>query len=291
MLLPMKRSHVVDLLLVLVTVPFAAAVPSPARADAQPCPNEGPCAEPASAPAADTAGEAAPADRPVAEPKAPPLAKSGRAGSSVCNLAANGEPLWKIGGDDAVAATSVFALGFSPSGRLGWLEQRTTARDGAAEWTVHVTALANGRSVASQTYRASKGGVAALCMRHAREVTSLLRANGVTTTEVVALKQPAVDSDPTAVELRAAQFDDGSGGRAFDLVLRGSAGSKVIGILPHAEGAAPPAVLGFIRSPFERRVAVPVTEQAAGPRGHGETRVQFYGGRLDRGWTPDQGTP
>ena len=93
------------------------------------------------------------------------------------------------------------------------------------------------------------------------------------------------------MELRAAKFDDGSGGGAFDLVLRGSAGSKVIGILPHAEGAAPPAVLGFIRSPFERRVAVPVTEEAAGPRGRTETRVQFYGGRLDRGWTPDESAP
>ena len=79
-----------------------------------------------------------------------------------------------------------------------------------------MTALANGRSVAAQTYRASRGGLAALCARHAREVASLLAANG---------------------------------------------------------------------SPFERRVAVPV--KAAGPRGRIETRVQFYGGRLDRGWTPE----
>ena len=106
-----------------------------------------------------------------------------------------------------------------------------------------------------------------------------------------ALKQPATGSDPTAVELRAAKFDDGTATGAFDLVLRGSAGSKVIGVLPHAEGSTPPAVLGFIRSPFERRVAVPVTEEAAGPRGRTETRVQFYGGRLDRGWTPDENTP
>jgi hypothetical protein len=281
----MKRSHLV---LVLVTIPFALALPSLARADSQPCPKEGGCEEPASVPAA--ASEAAAPDRPVAEPKAP-LAKSDRASPSVCALAANGEPLWKIGGDEAPAATSVVVLGFSPSGRFGWLEQRTTARDGAAEWTVHVTALANGRSVATQTYRAGKGGVAALCARYAREVTSLLRANGVTT-QAVALKQPATGSDdPTAVELRAARFDDGNGSGAFDLVLRGSAGSKVIGTLPHAEGSAPPAVLGFIRSPFERRVAVPVTEEAAGPSGHTETRVQFYGGRLDRGWTPDESAP
>jgi hypothetical protein len=287
----MKCSHLVfrlQLLPVLVTIPFAAALPSPARADSQPCPKEGGCTE---STAAAAANEPAPAEPPVDEPKAPPLAKSGRASSSVCDLAANGDALWKVGGGDAPAATSVFVLGFSPSGRLGWLEQRTTARDGAAEWTVHVTALANGRSVATQTYRAGKGGVASLCARHAREVASLLRANGVTTTQAVALKQPATDTDPTAVELRAATFDDGTGGSAFDLVLRGSAGSKVIGILPHAEGAAPPAVLGFIRSPFERRVAVPVTEEAAGPRGRTETRVQFYGGRLDRGWTPDESTP
>jgi hypothetical protein len=277
----MKRSH----LPLFVTISLAAALPAPARADSQPCPKEGGCAEPAGAPATP---EAPPADHPAAESKAPTLAKSGGASSSVCDLAASGEPLWKVGGDDAPAATSVFVLGFSPSGRLGWLEQRTGARDGAAEWTVHVTALANGRAVAMQTYRAAKGGVASLCARHAREVASLLRANGVTTTEAVALKQPATDSDPTAVELRAAKLDAGG---AFDLVLRGSAGSKVIGILPHAEGAAPPAVLGFIRSPFERRVAVPVTEVAAGPRGRPETRVQFYGGRLDRGWTPDESAP
>ena len=224
----------------------------------------------------------------VAEPT------SGRAHPAVCELAETGDPLWKIGGKigggDAPDTTSVFVLGFSPSGRLAWLEQRTGAADGAAEWTVHVTALANGRSVAAQTYRASKGGLAALCARHAREVASLLAANGVATTGAVALKQPAVDSDPTGVELRAAKLDGASEGGTFDLVLRGSAGTKVIGILPRGEGAAPPAVLGFIRSPFERRVAVPVKEEAAGPRGRIETRVQFYGGRLDRGWTPDADT-
>ncbi len=217
----------------------------------------------------------------VAEPKI------GRAHPAVCELAETGDPLWKIGGGDAPDATSVVVLGFSPSGRLAWLEQRTGAADGAAEWTVHVTALANGRSVAAQTYRSSKGGLAALCTRHAREVAALLAANGVTTTGAVTLKQPAVDSDPTGVELRAAKLDGTSEGGSFDLVLRGSAGTKVIGILSRAEGAAPPAVLGFIRSPFERRVAVPVKEEAAGPRGRIETRVQFYGGRLDRGWTPD----
>jgi hypothetical protein len=229
----------------------------------------------------------------IAEPKTDavpktPLAKSGRAHPAVCELAETGEPLWKIGGgDDAPDTTSVFALGFSRSGRLAWLEQRTATADGAAEWIVHVTALANGRSVAAQTYRASKGGLAALCARHAREVASLLAANGVTTTGAITLNQPAVDSDPTGVELRAAKLDGASEGGTFDLVLRGSAGTKVIGILSRAEGAAPPAVLGFIRSPFERRVAVPVKEQAAGPGGRIETRVQFYGGRLDRGWTPE----
>ena len=287
----MKCTHLdsrLHLLLWLVAIPFAAALAWPAHAaDSQPCPKEGGCAEETSAPASP---EAAPVDHAAAEATAPALAKSGGASSSVCDLAASGEPLWKVGGDDAAAATSVFVLGFSRSGRLGWLEQRTSARDGAAEWTVHVTALANGRAVATQTYRAAKGGVASLCARHARDVASLLRANGVTTTEAGALKQPATDSDPTAVEVRAAKFDPGNGG-AFDLVLRGSAGSKVIGILPHAEGAAPPAVLGFIRSPFERRVAVPVTEVAAGPRGRTETRLQFYGGRLDRGWTPDETAP
>ena len=257
----MKCLH---LALVLVTIPFAAfaepTVDAEPKADAEP--------------------------RDAAVPN-PPLAKSSRAHPAVCELAETADPLWKIGGGDLPAATSVFVLGFSPSGRLAWLEQRIGAADGAAEWTVHVTALANGRSVATQTYRASKGGLAALCTRHAREVASLLKANGVTTTSAVALKQPAVDSDPTGVELRAAKLDGGSEGGAFDLVLRGSAGSKVIGILPRAEGAAPPAVLGFLRSPFERRVAVPVKEEAAGPRGRIETRVQFYGGRLDRGWTPD----
>ncbi len=263
-----------QLALVVSSISFTAALPSPARA------------EPTST--AD-AREAQPADRPVAEPKIG-VPTRGRGRLPVCDLAETGDPLWKLDGDDARAATSVFVLGFSPSGRLGWLEQRN-ARDGAVEWIVHVTALANGRSVATQTYRAARGGVASLCARHAREVASLLTANGVTTTGAVALNQPAVDGDPTAVELRAATFETGGGDRAFDLVLRGSSGSKVIGILPHAEGTAPPAVLGFIRSPFERRVAVPVTEEAAGPRGRTETRVQFYGGRLDRGWTPDESQP
>lgn len=270
----MKCSHLA--LLLSVSIPLAAAaepnVVAETKVEAEP--------------KADATPKVDTEPKPSSETKAP-LAKTGPARPALCELAETGDPLWKLGGGDAPAATSVFVLGFSHSGRLAWLEQRTGAPDGPAEWTVHITALANGRAVATQTYRAAKGGLSALCTRHAREVASLLAANGVATTSAVALKQPAVDSDPTGVELRAAKLESGNDGEAFDLVLRGSAGSKVIGFLQRAEGAAPPAVLGFLRSPFERRVAVPVKEEAAGPRGRIETRVQFYGGRLDRGWTPD----
>jgi hypothetical protein len=63
------------------------------------------------------------------------------------------------------------------------------------------------------------------------------------------------------------------------VVMQGPAGTKVLGRLPAAAGAA--KALGFIRSPFEERVAVFVSSKRA-PSGRLELRV--LGGRLDKRW-------
>jgi len=71
----------------------------------------------------------------------------------------------------------------------------------------------------------------------------------------------------------------------------GPSGSKRIGHLWRAdpgEGAPPaaaPAVRGFVRSPFEPRVAVLVTLELLGIEGIKQTSVWFFGAWLDRGWT------
>jgi hypothetical protein len=95
----------------------------------------------------------------------------------------------------------------------------------------------------------------------------------------LALEQPAPGKDPTGVELRS-----GPKARSIDVVLRAAAGEKKIGALTQVGGAAPPSVLGFLRSPFEPRVAVAVSQAPANAR-RGPT-IHFFGGRLDKRWKP-----
>jgi len=68
-----------------------------------------------------------------------------------------------------------------------------------------------------------------------------------------------------------------------EIVMQGAAGSKVLGRLPASAGEA--RALGFIRSPFEERVAVLVlTKDAAS----GRPGLRVLGGRLDKGWLRSQ---
>ncbi|HEY7373676.1 MAG TPA: hypothetical protein VIF57_16055, partial [Polyangia bacterium] len=171
-----------------------------------------------------------------------------------------------------------FALGFSASGRLAWLEQRAGADARGVEWTVQLIDLINDRALPGKVLRAG-GDVTAMCKAHAAEVSSLLADSDIQPVGDLALEQPAPGKDPTGVELRP-----GSKAGSIDVVLRAAAGEKKIGALTQAGGGAAPAVLGLLRSPFEPRVAVAVSQAQANAR-RGPT-IHFFGGRLDKRWKP-----
>jgi hypothetical protein len=61
--------------------------------------------------------------------------------------------------------------------------------------------------------------------------------------------------------------------------MLGEKGSAVIGRVRAAKERA--ELLGFLRSPFEARVATMVLTR--GPK-EGELALQVFGGRLDKGW-------
>jgi hypothetical protein len=195
-----------------------------------------------------------------------------------CGPNPEGKPLLAIAGMEGRPSLTVFALGFSATGRLAWLEQRSTA-GGGVEWTVRVVDLINDRQLAEKTYRS--GAVSTLCTRQGAEVTGLLGENGITAGVDLDLEQPGTDKgkDPTGVELRAA-----TGAPTIDVVLRAAAGEKRIGTLRQAAGTAAPTVLGFLRSPYEARVAVAVVQSVADAKRN--LALHFFGGRLDKRWTP-----
>jgi hypothetical protein len=66
-----------------------------------------------------------------------------------------------------------------------------------------------------------------------------------------------------------------------EVVLRGQHGSKVLGTIASSPEAT--RALGFLRSPFEARVAALVLAKSA--NGAGIT-LHVFGGRLDKGWKP-----
>jgi hypothetical protein len=206
-----------------------------------------------------------------------------------------GKPTIDVPGPGPQAALAVFALGFSASGRFAWLEQRRAAGAGAVEWSLHVTDLVDDRALAAQSFTVKRKGLVGLCVRHGRELARALAENGINSRVPSTLEQPEPSKDPVAVEFRRAHAAEATdeGPMLNDLILRGRAGSKRIASLPDAQAApggntaGAPKVLGIVRSPFERRVAVAVAHDVVATNGAHSTVVQFFGGRLDKGWKSD----
>jgi hypothetical protein len=170
---------------------------------------------------------------------------------------------------------TVHVLGFAPSGELAWLEGRG-APDGPTAWSMHVSNLVNDREVAARSYRAVGPTADAFCAEHRADAGALLSEYGVTGGEVVTFDKPTIDGTPVSVLIQG-----GSSGK--QIVMEGPAGKKVLGRVPAGAVSAKP--LGFIRSPFEERVAVlvMVKDGASGRPG-----LRVLGGRLDKRWMPRQ---
>jgi hypothetical protein len=205
----------------------------------------------------------------------------------LCGPTPEGKPLLAIEGHDGDPALSVFALGFSPTGRLAWLEQQIRAGDHDVEWSIQIVDLINDRALPGKSFRVARR-LNAMCAQHGAEVKALLQEAGISASVELALEQPTPGKDPTGVVLRPSPADAGTRQGAVDVILRGLPGEKKIGVLPHPSSGAPPSVLGFLRSPFEPRVAVAIVQPRDAAR-HGPA-LRFFGGRLDKRWTPSPAT-
>jgi len=188
----------------------------------------------------------------------------------VCDQGARQRPIFQGDG------LTVHVLGFAPSGELAWMEGRS-GPGGATVWTMHVSNLVNDREVAARTYRTGGPTAAAFCAEHRAEAGALLSERGVTGGEFTAFDKLSLDGAAVGVTIVPASA------LSREIVMQGAAGSKVLGRLPASAGEA--RALGFIRSPFEERVAVLVlTKDAAS----GRPGLRVLGGRLDKGWLRSQ---
>ena len=187
----------------------------------------------------------------------------------VCDKRARRQPIFQGDG------LTVHVLGFAPSGELAWLEG-TAAPAGGTVWTMHVSNLVNDREVAERTYRTPGPGPDAFCAEHRAEAGALLSDRGVSGGEFSAFDKPTIDGAPMNVLIRASSS-------AQEIVMQGPPGSKVLGRLPASSG--PARALGFIRSPFEERVAVLILVKDGST---GRPRLRVLGGRLDKRWLPPQ---
>jgi hypothetical protein len=183
----------------------------------------------------------------------------------VCDQGSRQRPIFQGDG------LTVHVLGFAPSGELAWLEGRDGPAGGTV-WTMHVSNLVNDREVAARTYRTEGPTTAAFCAQHRTDAGTLLSERGVTAGQFSAFDKATVDGGPLSVLIQPAS-------KSKEIVMQAPAGSKVLGRLAPNAGAA--KTLGFIRSPFEERVAVLVLVKEAQS---GRPGLRVLGGRLDKGW-------
>lgn len=191
---------------------------------------------------------------------------SGPAALALCEKDSPPRPIFEGEG------LAIHVLGFAASGQLAWLEA-TSAPSGETAWTLHVTNLVDDHEVAARTYRTPRASADAFCAQHRAEASQLLADQAVSGAAFSGFDQTTAGGEPLGVVVRRHPS-----GRA-EIVMEGPLGTKVLGRLPKSVASARP--LGFIRSPFEERVAVLVLAKG-GPSGRPTLRV--FGGRLDKRW-------
>ena len=170
---------------------------------------------------------------------------------------------------------TVHVLGFAPSGELAWLEGRD-GPSGATVWTMRVSNLVNDREIAARTWRTGAPTTAAFCAEHRADAGALLSERGVAGGQFSAFDKATVDGAPVSV---AIQPGPASSKESKEIVMQAPPETKVLGRLAPDAGAA--EALGFIRSPFEERIAVLVLVKDAQS---GKPGLRVLGGRLDKGW-------
>ncbi len=193
-------------------------------------------------------------------------ARNAPAALALCDGRAKRQPLFQADG------LRLHVLGFAPSGELAWLVA-TAGQGGDTLWTLHVTNLVTDREIAARTYHTAGSTPEAFCAEHRADAGTLLAQRGVSSADFTAFDTASAAGEPLTLSIQRGS----ASGEA--IVMEGAPGSKVLGRLPASVTEA--RTLGFIRSPFEERVAVlVVTKDAAA----GRLAVRVLGGRLDKRW-------
>ena len=196
-------------------------------------------------------------------------AAGGAPALALCDKGSPRQPIFEAEG------LAVHVLGFAASGELAWLEA-TPGQAAQTVWTLHVTNLVNDRELAAHTYRTAPSGADAFCAQHRADAGQLLADQAVSGAAFTAFDKTAADGEPLDVVLRRDPSDPDR-----DRDARGGWARRCSGGCPTSITSA--RTLGFIRSPFEERVAVLVLAKG-GPTGRAAVRV--FGGRLDKRWIP-----
>ncbi len=200
-------------------------------------------------------------------------------------------PVLDIAASERHAPLAVFAIGFSPSGHFAWLERRRAADREKTEWSIHIVDLVSDHFLAERWFETRRADVAGVCEKFGPAIAILLDKNGIQAVPASGFDQPGSTSDdPTGYDVRPGSPDAESGKTPYDVILRGRAGGKRLGSVYRVDvtaGEPPigePRIRGMLRNPFERRVAVFVTQDMVGSDGMQIPVVRVLGGRLDKGF-------
>ena len=199
-------------------------------------------------------------------------------------------PILELPATERHAPLSLYAIGFSPSGHFAWLERRRALDREKTEWSIHIVDLVSDHFLAERWFQTRQPDVAAVCEKFGPAIALMLDKNGIQAVTSTGLEQPVSTSDPTGFDVRAGAPDAESGKTPYDVILRSRAGVKVLGSVYRIDvtaGEPPlgePKIRGMLRNPFERRVAVFVTQEMVGAEGVATPVVRVLGGRLDKGF-------
>lgn len=182
---------------------------------------------------------------------------------AMCDREGDARPIYATGN------LGVYILGFSPSGRVAWLEERVQAT--GSQWILNIQDLMTDHSLVHRAFTLPRRGPQELCANYGEQLAAQLDEQGIRPRSYPLFDQPSADADPTGLQVQAAA----AGGA--QIVLQGRAGTKVIGTTKTPGEQVFP--LGFLRSPFEPRVIAVVLAQQPD-----YLDVHVFGGRLDKGW-------
>lgn len=190
---------------------------------------------------------------------------------------------------------AVYPLGFSKQGRFAWMELAQGFDTDGYTWLVEIVDLDRDRKLKHLDLDAKDASLKTLCQAHGATIARVLAGFEIAAdaSATLALEQPDQAHDPTAVRITVGARDRQTEKTPYQIALDGKDGTKRIGVVWRVwpESGAPPVsepkLAGILRSPFEPRVAVVLTQRTVGVEAQESTVVTVLGGRLDRGWQRD----